>query len=295
MTAAAAAAAVAVAGVAAADLPALGAGYSYRRAYRAQTFAHRERIGMLEIVAEHFMHPATRDEFALLADHFPLVPHGLGMSLGSADGLDDAYVERFAAVVASARAPWWSDHVAFTRAGGIDIGHLAPLPWTREALDVLERNVAHARRRIARVVGRDVPVVLENIAAPMRWPDAEMSESDFLCELVARTGCGLLLDVENLHANALNFGEDPRAVLAALPRDAVVQLHVAGGAYAGETYLDSHAYPVNDAVWELAAEACERFAIRAIVVERDERMPPFAELLGEIERARTLLATPACR
>jgi uncharacterized protein (UPF0276 family) len=290
------AAGVAVAGVAAAELPALGAGYSYRRSYRAQTFANRDRIGMLEIVAEHFMHPSTRDELALLADHFPIVPHGLGMSLGSAEGLDDAYVERFAAVVGGARAPWWSDHVAFTRAGGIDIGHLAPLPWTREALDVLERNVARARSRIARVVGRDVPIVLENIAAPMRWPDAEMSEAAFLGELVARTGCGLLLDVENLHANALNFGEDPRDVLAALPPDSVAQLHVAGGAYAGDTYVDSHAYPVNDAVWALVAEACERFAIRAIVVERDDRLPPFADLLGEIERAGALRAAqPACR
>jgi uncharacterized protein (UPF0276 family) len=171
--------------------------------------------------------------------------------------------------------------VAFTRAGGIEIGHLAPLPRTNEALDVLERNVARARATIG-----DVPLVLENIAAPMRLAtDGDYREGAFLAELVARTGCGLLLDVENLFANAANFGEDPRAMLDELPPDAVVQLHVAGGHWSGDAYVDSHAHAVTEAVWALAAEACARFPIRAIVVERDENLPAFDALLGEIERA----------
>lgn len=280
-------------GAAAVSLPALGAGYSFRRAYRPETFVHRARIGVLEIVADHFMQAsaAVDAELALLAEHFALVPHGLDLSLGSAEGLDEAYLERFAAVVSRARPAWWSEHVAFTRAGGISIGHLAPVPWTREALDVLERNLARARRRIG-----DVPVVLENIASPLRFCNPEMSEAAFLAELVARTGCGLLLDVENLYANAVNFGEDPRAALdafGALPRDAVVQLHVAGGAWSGGTYVDSHARRVRDEVWALAAAACERFDVRAIVVERDENLPAFAELLEEVERAHALGAAAA--
>ena len=263
----------------------LGAGYSYRRAYRPDTFVRRERIGVLEIVAEHFMHDAAavRAELELLGENFTLVPHGLDLSLGSADGLDEAHLERFAELIARVRPPWWSEHVAFTRAGGVSIGHLAPLPFTREALDVLERNLARARARIG-----DVPVVLENIAAPVRLAGSEMSEAAFLRELTARTGCGLLLDVENLHANALNFGEDPRALLEGLPRDAVVQLHLAGGHWSGGTYVDSHAYRIDEAVWALAAEACERFPIAAVVVERDERLPAFGDLLAEIERAHAL-------
>jgi uncharacterized protein (UPF0276 family) len=212
------------------------------------------------------------------------VPHGLGLSLGSADGLDETYLDRFADLIATVRPPWWSEHVAFTRAGGIDIGHLAPLPRTRDALDALERNIARARDRVG-----DVPLVLENIAAPMRLDTAgDLSEGAFLAELVARTGCGLLLDVENVYANASNFGEDPRATFDALPPDAVVQLHVAGGGWSGATYLDSHATPVREAVWALAAEACRRFPIRAIVVERDENLPPFAELLHEVDRASAI-------
>jgi hypothetical protein len=266
-------------------LPVLGAGYSYRRAYRPDTYANRARIGVLEIVADHFMNGSieAERELDLLAEHFTVIPHGLDLSLGSADGLDAAYVERFAAVVARVRAPWWSEHVAFTRAGGVRIGHLAPLPFTTEALEVVARNLAEARRRIGAV-----PCALENIAAPFVLAGAEMSEPEFLSRLVERTGCHLLLDVENLSANCANGGDDPEAFMDALPSEAVVQVHVAGGEWIEDTYVDSHARPVASGVWELLESACRRFPVKAIVVERDERLPEFGELLGEIERARTI-------
>jgi uncharacterized protein (UPF0276 family) len=269
------------------------AGYSYRRPYAAQTYANRERIDVLEIVADHFF-SAGRDglrELDLLAEHFILLPHGLDLSLGSADGLNESYLLRFAEIVRRSRAPWWSEHVAFTRAAGVSIGHLAPLPFTREALDVLANNLARARR----VIG-DIPCLLENIAAPLELAGAEMDEANFLAALVERTGCGLLLDVENLHANALNFGFDVERYLDALPAHAVVQLHLAGGDWNGATYVDSHARAVHEAVWRLTERVCARFPVRAIVVERDEQMPPFDALLAEIERARTIArGAVACR
>ncbi len=271
---------------------AAAAGYSYRRSYAAQTYAHRERIDVLEIVADHFFSP-SRDcarELDLLAEHFTLLPHGLDLSLGSADGLNEPYLERFAEIVHRSGAPWWSEHIAFTRAGGVSIGHLAPLPFTHEALDVLARNIERARRAIG-----DVPCVLENIAAPVVLAGAEMDEPAFLTELVARTGCQLLLDVENVHANALNFGIDPEAYLDALPAQAVVQLHVAGGEWNGSSYVDSHACAVSDDVWRLVARAFERFPVRAVVIERDEALPPFEDLIDEIEHARALArGTFAC-
>ena len=228
------------------------------------------------------MLPSQRRELGLLAEHFPLVPHGLDLSLGSADGLDRAYLRRLARVIRESRAPWWSEHIAFTRAGRTRIGHLAPLPHTEEALRVVAANVEHALD----VVG--VPLVLENIASPLVLPGAEMSEAEFVAEIARRTGCGLLLDVANLHAGALNNGIDAEAYFAALPPASVVQLHVAGGEWIDRTYVDSHARPVPEPVWELTRRACERFPVRAIVVERDERLPNFALLLGEVERARTL-------
>jgi uncharacterized protein (UPF0276 family) len=259
------------------------AGYSYRRAYAAQTYAARDRIDVLEIVADHFFHASSDAELDLLAEHFTLLPHGLDLSLGSADGVDERYLARFAEIVRRSAAPWWSEHVAFTRAGGISIGHLAPLPFTFEALDVLCRNLERARGLIG-----DVPCVLENIAAPVILDGADMDEAQFLGALVERTGCGLLLDIENLHANAVNFALDVDRFLDALPAAAVVQLHVAGGEWNGTSYIDSHARPVAETVWELTERACARFPVRAIVVERDEALPPFDALLEEIERARAI-------
>jgi uncharacterized protein (UPF0276 family) len=268
------------------------AGYSYRRVYAAQTYAARERIDVLEIVADHFFSPSCARELGLLAEHFTLLPHGLDLSLGSAEGLNEAYLQRFAEVVRASGAPWWSEHVAFTRAGGISIGHLAPLPFTHEALDVIARNLDRARSAIG-----DVPCILENIAAPAVLAGAEMDEPQFLAELVKRTGCGLLLDVENLHANALNFAFDIDRYLDTLPVDAVVALHVAGGEWNGARYVDSHARPVAEEVWRLTERIRARFPVRAIVVERDEALPPFDDLLAEIERARAIaLGTAApCR
>jgi uncharacterized protein len=269
------------------------AGYSFRRAYSAQTYANRDRIDVLEIVADHFFSPSPEcgRELDLLAEHFTLLPHGIDLSLGSAEGLNEPYLARFAEIVRRSGAPWWSEHVAFTRAGGVSIGHLAPLPFTREALDVLERNIERARR----VIG-DIPLALENIAAPVALGGAEMEEAQFLAALAERTGCWLLLDVENLHANALNFGFDPDRYLDALPAAAVVQLHVAGGEWNHGTYVDSHANAVHETVWQLTERACARFPVRAIVVERDEALPPFDDLLAEIERARSIATGEfACR
>lgn len=268
------------------------AGYSYRRAYAAETYANRERIDVLEIVADHFFDrsPACRRELEMLAEHFTLVPHGIDLSLGSADGPNEPYLAKFAEIVQRTRAPRWTEHVAFTRSGEIAIGHLAPLPLTCEALDVLERNLERARR----VIG-DVPCALENIAAPFVL-GGDFEEPEFLAALVDRTGCGLLLDVENLYANALNFRFDADAYLDVLPPNTVVQLHVAGGNWNCGTYVDSHARAISEDVWRLAQRACDRFAPEMAIVERDQELPPFREVLAEIERARDLRATSAkCR
>ena len=267
-----------------AALPALGASYSFRRPYRSQTFREQARFGALEIVADHYLYARGERarELALLAEHFRLIPHALELSLGSADGIDADYLRALAGLIASVRAPWWSEHIAFTRAGGIRIGHLAPLPFTHEALDVVARNVTRVRETIG------TPLLLENIACALAFPGAQMREEDFLCALVERTGCGLLLDVANLHANALNLGYDPLEFIASLPPESVVQVHVAGGEWIGKEYVDGHARSVPEAVWELAERVCKRFAVKAIVVERDENLPHFEELLAEVERAHAI-------
>jgi uncharacterized protein (UPF0276 family) len=262
----------------------LGVGVGYREPMRADIFLNRSKIDFLEITIDHYLDapPEKQRELALLSDHFTLIPHGLDLSLGSAEGLDDAYVDAVAELVARVDPPYWSEHIAFTRAGGIDIGHLAPLPWTEEALDVLCRNIAEVQRRIPR------PFILENITYATILPGAEMSEGEFLARLTERTGCGLLLDVTNLYTNAVNFGLDVGEMLDAFPMEHVVQLHFAGGEWYDGVLIDTHGAPTPEPVWELLAEVLRRAPVKGVILERDENLPPFAEIAAEAARARRI-------
>jgi uncharacterized protein len=183
--------------------------------------------------------------------------------------------------------PWWSEHLAFTRAGGVSIGHLAALPLTHEAVDVVVRNVETVRRVIS------VPLILENITVSVEVPGDEMDEpaflTAFLTEVLQRTGCGWLCDVTNLYTNAVNHGVDLNRERDRWPRDRVVQMHVAGGYWYEGVLIDSHARPTFPEVWRILDEAVARSPVKGIILERDENLPPFDNLVDELAQARTIL------
>jgi uncharacterized protein (UPF0276 family) len=264
---------------------ALGAGLGFRPSFRADLFRNRAQVDFLEITADHYFNasPEKRDELDLLASHFTLIPHGLDLSLASADGVDAAYLDQLAALVARISPPWWSEHLAFTRAGGVSIGHLAALPFTHEALDAVVRNVETVRRMI------QVPLILENITVSVRVPGGEMDEPAFLTEALRRTGCDWLCDVTNLYTNAVNHGVDLDRELDRWPWDRAVQMHVAGGHWRDGVLVDSHAHPTFPEVWRIVDEAVARSPVKGIILERDENMPPFGDLLDELAQARAIL------
>lgn len=266
------------------SLPSLGVGLGFRAQHFGELFLHRREVDFLEITVDHFFDatPERESQLAMLADHFTLIPHGLNLSLGTAEGLDPAYLEKFAIIAERVRPPWWSEHLAFTRAGGVEIGHLTPLPFTREAVDVVVRNVRTACSRIP------IPFILENITFNVRLPGAEMSEGEFLHRIVEETGCGLLLDVTNLFINSRNHGYDPRLWLDAAPIDRVVQLHFVGAQLAGTHWIDSHARPVGPDIWSLLDEVLARTSTRGAILERDEDIPVLGELLPELRQAREI-------
>ncbi|MFP5019936.1 DUF692 domain-containing protein [Pseudonocardia phyllosphaerae] len=211
-----------------------------------------------------------------------VVVHGVRLSLGDPHGVEPERIAHLAACAAALGAPLVSEHVAFVRAGGIEAGHLLPLPRSREALDVLSRNVSRTRAEL------DVPLALEPIATFLDWPDDEFSEPEFLLRLHERTGAPLLLDVANLRANALNRGGDPRAVLdellGRLPAEAIAYCHVAGGAEHDGLLHDTHTAPVPDAVLALLTEVVARLpAPPPVMLERDGRYPPAAETHAELD------------
>jgi uncharacterized protein len=263
-------------------LPALGSGLGFRERFRSELFLNRDRVDFLEITADHYLEtaPEKRCELELLRDSFTLIPHGLSLSLGTAEGLDRNYLKNLAALVNSLDPPWWSEHIAVTHAGGIELGHLTPLPFSREAVEIVVRNISEVCQSIR------APLILENISYTMRVPGDEMTEADFLAEVLERADCGMLLDVTNLYTNAVNHNYDPIEFLDRIPLDRVVQLHYVGGHWSHGVLIDSHAAPTPEDVWHLIELVMERAPVKGAILERDINLPQFEDLLGEVDRAR---------
>jgi uncharacterized protein (UPF0276 family) len=206
-----------------------------------------------------------------------VVPHGVKLSLGGAEAVQPDRVEHLAAVAERLRAPLVSEHIAFVRAGGVEAGHLLPIPRSRDAVDAVVANVKRTQAAL------DVPIALEPIAAIFDWPDDELDEADFLTEILERTGAQLLLDVANVYANARNRGGDPVELLDRLPLERVAYVHVAGGAEHDGIYHDTHTDAVPQPVLDLVAELCARHRPPALMLERDGDYPAAEALRSELD------------
>ncbi|AUX30256.1 MULTISPECIES: DUF692 domain-containing protein [Sorangium] len=261
-----------------------GVGVGFRPELAADLLAAPSAVDFVEVVAEAcFASPAARREASAIARIWPVVPHGVKLSLGSAEGVDLDRARRLGALCRELGAPVVSEHVAFVRGGGREIGHLTALPYTLEAARVVARNVAAARRALP-----DIPLLLENAARTLRFPDDALDEGSFYAEVVARTGCDLLLDVGNVYANAVNAGVDPGALARSYPLERVAMIHVAGGAREHGFYFDTHAHPVPEPVFALLAAVLAATGPVPILLERDGDFPPFAALAAELATARAL-------
>ncbi|WP_437817054.1 DUF692 domain-containing protein [Sorangium sp. So ce1078] len=264
------------------DVGAVGIGF--RPEIAADLLAAPSAVDFVEVVAEAcFSSPAARREASAIARIWPVVPHGVKLSLGSASGVDLDRARRLGALCRELAAPVVSEHVAFVRGGGREIGHLTALPYTIEAARVVGRNVAAARRTLP-----DIPLLLENAARTLRFPDDALDEGSFYAEVVARTGCDLLLDVGNVYANGVNAGADPGELVRSYPLDRVAMIHIAGGAREHGFYFDTHAHPVPAPVFALLAAVLARTGPVPILLERDGDFPPFAALAAELATAREL-------
>ena len=204
--------------------------------------------------------------------------------MGSADGLDRAYLERLKSLADHVRPLFVSDHLCWTRFEGFNSHDLLPLPYTQEALDTVCANIAMAQDILERTL------LIENPSTYVRFADSGMTEWRFLEEMCARTGCDLLLDVNNIHVSASNHGFDPLAYLDGVPAACVRQIHLAGHSQGQGVLIDTHDQPVPPAVWALYEEACRRIGPVATMIERDDAIPALAELLAELDIARGLVA-----
>ena len=270
--------------------PMSGFGVGLRRPHYDDFLTQRVAVDFVEVISENYMVDGGNPLRVLerVRADLPVALHGVSMSLGSADDLDRDYLAGLKQLAERIEPLWVSDHVCWTRTSAHNSHDLLPLPYTHDCLQLFCDNVEVAQDALGRAL------LLENPSTYMRFPGDEMSEGEFMAEIVGRTGCHLLLDLNNIVVNAHNHGFDAREYLAGLPLDRVRQIHLAGHTD-GEVRIDTHDHPVSDATWALYAEVMPLLGDVAVMIERDDNIPPLTELLAELTVARDLAQSPPAR
>lgn len=268
------------------DLPRFGGfGLGMRSPHYPAYLSGEADVDFVEIISENFMGAGGRPLYTLdkVRERYPVAMHGVSMSVGSADGLKADYLARLKRLADRVDPLWVSDHLCWTGIDGFNAHDLLPLPYTEEALDIAAANIALAQDLLER------PMLIENPSSYITFADDIMPEWTFLAELTKRTGCYLLLDINNIYVSATNHGFDPMTYIDAIPAERVRQVHLAGHSAGRDGLLiDTHDHPVPDPVWTLYAGAIRRFGDVAVMIERDDDIPSLDVLLAELEMARQL-------
>jgi uncharacterized protein len=267
----------------------LGFGLGLRPAHYEELLRTQPRVDWLEVLTENYLVPGGKPLYYLdrLCRDYPMVMHGVSLSIGSTDPLNLDYLGQLKNLAARVEPLWISDHLCWTGVGGRNLHDLMPLPYTEEA-------VSHVAARVARVqdfLGQRI--LLENVSSYVTYRASDMQEWEFLAEIARRADCLVLLDVNNIYVSSYNHGFDPLAYLRGIPCERVRQIHLAGHENYGNYIIDTHDAAIVHPVWELYAEAVKRFGPVATMIERDDRIPPLAELVAELEQARRV-ARAAC-
>ncbi|MGZ6989048.1 MAG: MNIO family bufferin maturase [Thermoanaerobaculia bacterium] len=262
-------------------LPDLGVGVGLRTVHFGHVLSKKPDVDFFEAITENFLDTGGRPRHVLdrVAERYPVVLHGVSMSVGGIDPLDLGYLKKVKALAARVKARWVSDHLCFTGVSGRNTHDLLPLPYTEETL----RHVVRRVKKVSEVLER--PLVLENPSSYLEFRASTMSEAAFFARLLEDADCGMLLDVNNVYVSSVNHGFDPVAYLDALPADRVVQYHLAGHTDKGTHLLDTHSARMKKEVWGLYVHAIARTGPRATLYEWDEDIPSFATVHAEAKKA----------
>ncbi len=265
----------------------LGHGVGLRRDHFDRVLSGPTHIDWFEVISENFMVRGGRalDVLTRVRERYPVVLHGVSLSIGSTDPLDETYLDNLADLARRVEPAWVSDHLCWTSVGGHQAHDLLPLPYTEKALDHVVRRIVRVQERLGR------PIAIENVSSYVAYKHSVMPEWEFLAAVAERSGCGILLDVNNIYVSARNHGFAPGTYLEGIPPAKVWQFHLAGHSNKGDYLLDTHDHPVADPVWDLYAAALRRFGPVSTLIEWDDNIPDFERLEQESERARSI-ATP---
>jgi uncharacterized protein (UPF0276 family) len=265
-------------------LPYLGFGLGLRVDHYEALLEEPGNVEWLEIVSENYLVPGGRPLRWLerFRERFPLVMHGVSLSIGGTDPLDLAYLDQLAALARHVQPAWISDHLCWTGVDGVNLHDLMPLPYTEEALG----HVADRVRRVQDRLGQRI--LLENVSSYISFAQSQLTEWEFLAAVAERADCLILLDINNVHVSAHNHGFSALDYLDGLPASRVQQFHLAGHEQGNALLIDTHDAPVADAVWRLYVEAVRRFGHVSTMIERDDHIPPLDSLRAELDHARAL-------
>jgi uncharacterized protein (UPF0276 family) len=266
--------------------PYLGFGLGLRTEHYEAVLAERPAVDWFEIISENYMVDGGKPLHYLdrIRALYPMVMHGVSLSIGSGDPLDRDYLKRLKALAERVDPQWISDHLCWTGVAGKNLHDLMPLPYTEEAV----RHVAARVREVQDFLGRQI--LLENVSSYVTYTQSAMTEWEFLSAIADAADCFILLDVNNIYVSSHNHDFDPRGYLRGIAPARVRQFHLAGHTHNGNIIVDTHDHPIIDGVWDLYAEALRTFGPVSTMIERDADIPPLAELLAELEQARRIAA-----
>ncbi|ODR94469.1 hypothetical protein AUC70_07370 [Methyloceanibacter stevinii] len=264
--------------------PYLGFGLGLRPEHYDEILSGDPNVDWFEVISENYMIPGGKPLRVLdeIAERYPIVMHGVSLSIASTAPLDMEYLTELKTLADRVEPKWISDHLCWTGVHGVNLHDLLPIPYTQEALD-------HVVDRVSRVqdfLGRRL--TLENVSSYVTFAESEMSEWDFVSEVARRADCWLLFDVNNVYVSACNHGFSTRDFLQGIPRDRIVQFHLAGHSHEGDHIVDTHDHPVCDEVWDFYRETVSHFGPVSTMIERDDNIPPLAEVIAELDIARKI-------
>lgn len=265
-------------------LPYLGFGLGLRPNYYEEILTSKPDLDWFEILTENYLIPGGKPLYYLdkIREHYPIVMHGVSLSLGSTDPLNWDYLNQVQELASRIEPVWISDHLCWAGVHGLNTHDLLPVPYTTEAIQHIVSRIQEIQDFLKR------PFLIENVSSYLTYKQSEMSEWDFILEIVKQSGCYLLLDVNNVYVSSFNHNFDPMAYINSMPSGRVAQIHLAGHTNHGDYIIDTHNAPVIEPVWDLYEATIQRLGPVSTMIERDDNMPDFSELLSEINHAKRL-------
>jgi uncharacterized protein len=264
--------------------PYLGFGLGLRPQHYREILDQNPKVDWFEVISENYMIQGGQPVAILdqIVERYPAVMHGVSLSIASTAPFDEEYLDGLNTLAKRVRPKWISDHLCWTGVHGVNLHDLLPIPYTQEALDHVVSRVHYVQSRLGR------PLCLENVSTYVQFGQSEMYEWEFISELARRTGCWLLFDVNNVFVSAFNHGYDALTFLNGIPQDRVIQFHLAGHSDMTSYVIDTHDHPVREEVWGLYEAALRRFGPVSTMIERDDNIPPLAEMMAELDYARDI-------